>query len=217
LHPNDIHIALATKADLPAIARIHKQAFPHSFSTALGQRYREKMLEWYLSTDKTFILVSKTADGTVTGYVTAIVQDYTLKTGSASGMAQYSFQQGILSLAMRPWLLFHKELRRKYGFILENLKGKVFGQKAPVQKPENKHIPAYVGLVIIAVSESYAGKGIGGALIREFEHVSASQYHLHDVFLSVESDNERAIRTYEREGWERQGLYADTYRFWKKI
>ena len=201
----DVQIEFATRNDLPVIARIHAQAFPASFSTQLGQKYREKMLEWYFSTTKTFILVAKESDGKILGYVTGMVRDGTLKTGSSSGMAQHSFNQGMASLAMRPWLLFHKEIRGKFSFILRNLKAR-FSSKKPATSPVSKApVEAKIGLVIIAVSHEAAGKGVGSALIAGFESVAVEKYHIHSVYLTVESDNARAIKTYEKSGWMQSG------------
>ncbi len=213
----DFHIVYATREDLPAIADIHKQGFPDSFSTQLGKTFREKMLEWYFSTDKTFILVAKTEDGRVAGYVTGMVQDGVLKTGSASGMAQYSFNQGIISFALRPWLLFHKEIRRKFKFILRNIKRR-FGTNRS-EKPTINTAPekASLGLVIIAVANNFAGMGVGGALMREFERVAVADYHIPDVYLTVEVHNLRAIKTYEKAGWTQMVQEGGSFRYGKHL
>lgn len=214
----DFQIEYATRADLPAIADIHKQGFPDSFSTQLGKAFREKMLEWYFSTDKTFILVARTTDGRVAGYVTGMVKDGVLKTGSASGMAQYSFNQGMISLALRPWLLFHKEMRRKFLFIIRNIKRRFTGGNTtkPGPKSPQPEKPT-LGLVIIAVSSAFAGMGVGSALMRGFENVAVSDYHIPDVYLTVEIHNQRAMKTYERAGWVRMAEEGGSYRYGKHL
>ena len=214
----DFQIVYAKREDLPAIARIHKQAFPDSFSTLLGQTYRAKMLDWYFSTNKTFILVAKATDGSIAGYVTGMVQDGTLKTGSASGMAQHSFNQGIISFALRPWLLFHKEMRRKFKFIIRNIKRKFLSEPPPpVKTLQNEPRRATLGLVIIAVSTQFAGMGVGSALMRKFEEAAISDYHIPDVYLTVETDNDRAIKTYEKAGWVRMRQDGHNYRYEKHL
>ena len=79
-------IETALKKDLGLIAICHMNAFPDSFSTKLGQKYCIKMLEWYLSSDKTFLFHLKIEDKVV-GYCGGKVEGAT-GSGSSTAMMQ---------------------------------------------------------------------------------------------------------------------------------
>ena len=85
-----------TLAQLPAIARCHRAAFPASLASALGNRYVARMLSWYLASDKTFLFHIEDEQGRVAGYCGGMISDGTLGTGSASGMAQHTFRAAVL-------------------------------------------------------------------------------------------------------------------------
>src|SRR5690606_18459249 len=93
----------AQMSDLPKIANCHRSAFPRALSTRLGHKYTTKMLEWYLSTDKAFLFLLEDSNLCI-GYCGGIVVDGSLSHGSASSMAQYTFNEAVWSLLMRPWL-----------------------------------------------------------------------------------------------------------------
>ena len=200
-----IHYGVA--ADLPALAKVHRQAFPNSLATAMGQQYVERMLSWFLSSDKTFIFYVKTDSGEIAGYCGGMIKDGTLLTGSASGMLQHSFNMAMMSMALRPWLFFHKEMTHRYGFMLSNITRKLLRKPAaaaPQQKTEEKPVgnTASVGLVTIGVKPSFFGKGVGSVLLQEFERKS-KELKIPKIYLSVKADNDQAIKAYERNGWKK--------------
>lgn len=196
----NLQIIDSKKDDLKKIAKCHISAFPKSFSSKLGVKYCQKMLEWYLSTNKAFLFhIEKNQE--CIGYCGGIINDGTLTTGSSSAMTQYSFNQGIKSLLVRPWLFFHKEMIQNYQFLLKNIL-----MKFKIKK-ENKNIDtkktkkeSYVGLVIIGVNIKYQNKGIGSTLLKEFERKS-KKYNVNNLFLSVKANNTQAIMSYKKNRW----------------
>ena len=84
--------------DLRKVSKCHVQAFPNALSTALGKEYVSQMLSWYLSTNKSFLFHLEDDSGNCVGYCGAIVNDGTLNTGSASGMAQHTFNAAIKTM-----------------------------------------------------------------------------------------------------------------------
>ena len=188
-------------SDLPKIASCHRSAFPKSFSTQLGQKYCEKMLAWYLSTDKAFLFHFEEKDKVI-GYCGGIVNDGTLSTGSSSAMMQYSFNQAIKSLAIRPWLFFHPEMFKNYTIVLKNVLVKLGLKKhkrSTVSKEKSKKEPV-VGLVVIGVDAQFHGKGYGSKLLQEFEK-KAKEIGVNKISLSVKSSNSKAIKSYKRNDW----------------
>lgn len=194
----------SSQTDLRRVAHCHRAAFPDTLASAMGMSYVEHMLSWYLSTEKTF-LYHLDENGRCLGYCGGMVIDGTLPTGSASGMAQHSFHAAIRAFALRPWLLFHPEVRAKWPLLWKNILMKL-GLRSRVHAPEQKtkqRQDPHVGLVVIGVDPAYQGKGYGSLLLQEFERRAVEDYSIHKLQLTVKADNEQAIRAYERNGWVR--------------
>ncbi|MCB0572768.1 MAG: GNAT family N-acetyltransferase [Phaeodactylibacter sp.] len=189
---------------LPAVTRCHRAAFPASLASAMGRRYVTYMLSWYLSTDKTFLFHLE-ENGLCVGYCGGMIVDGTLPTGSASGMAQYSFRAAVRAFALRPWLAFHPEVRNKYTFIRKNIKRRLGRRQPPRPATEQRKLERepHAGLVVIGVDPAFQGKGYGSLLLQEFERRALEDYGIHTLQLTVRADNEQAIRAYERNGWSR--------------
>src|SRR6185295_13720884 len=117
----------------------------------------------------------------------------------ASSMAQYTFSSAIVALLLRPWLLFHREVVTKYRFILKNLVDKVVTRNK-IDNGSKEFGHPYVGLVVIGVQATFQGRGYSSALLKEFERKAIELGHAW-VRLSVRTDNERAIKSYLRNGW----------------
>ena len=76
-------------------------------------------------------------------------------------------------------------------------------------KPRRRH----VGNVGIAVHDDWHGKGVGSALMRAGLDLADNWLNLTRLVLEVYTDNEPAIRLYERFGFEREGtLRQDAFR-----
>lgn len=76
-------------------------------------------------------------------------------------------------------------------------------------KPRRRH----VGAVGIGVHDDWQGKGVGSALMRAGLDLADNWLNLTRLTLEVYTDNEPAIRLYERFGFEREGtLRQDAFR-----
>jgi GNAT superfamily N-acetyltransferase len=191
---------------LPQVARCHREAFGDSLASALGRTYVCHMLSWYLSSPKTFIFHVADENNICTGYCGGMVSDGTLNTGSASGMAQYTFWRGIWAFLTHPWVVFHPEVRAKLPLLWKNLLMKLGLRPRVHFSPEKKKEMArdpHVGLVVIGVDPKFQGRGIGSLLLQEFER-RAALLGIPKMQLTVRSDNAQAIRVYERNGWVRE-------------
>ncbi|MBK8551417.1 MAG: GNAT family N-acetyltransferase [Ignavibacteria bacterium] len=205
--------------DLEKIAVCHRSAFPDSLSSKMGITYLKKMIEWYITDEKRFLFHIEENEKCI-GYCGGMIQDGTEATGSASGMIQYSFNEAIKAIMLRPWLLFHKELISKYRLIYKNFKMRfkkkdLNPKKKPAgKKPEVKERKA--GLVVIGVSANYQGKGFGSVLLREFEN-RAKEKKINLMELTVRNDNAAAIKSYERNGWVRFKLAGNSLEMHKNL
>lgn len=191
-----VEIKLATVNALRDIAMCHRAAFPSSLSSALGLKYVMRMLAWYLESDNTFLFYLS-VNGRCVGYCGGMVKTHT-GVGSASGMAQFSLGAAVRAFSVRPWLLFHRELREKYQFIVKNL-FRFLVRHRPALSSANA-IDPYVGLVVIGVHPEVQGAGYGSLLLKEFERIATNRF-VQSLRLTVKPDNESAIRAYLKNGW----------------
>ncbi len=194
-------IKTAITEDLEKIAACHGAAFPASLSSALGRAYVKKMLGWYLSSDSTFLFYME-SEGQCLGYCGAMIRK-TAGVGSASSMAQFSFDQALRSFGVRPWLVLHAELRAKYLFIGRNLWTRLKRLVNHNQKNTSTNsaiFEPYVALVVIGVKADEHGKGYGSLLLQEFERRTVERGYT-KMLLSVLTDNSKAIKSYQRNGW----------------
>jgi ribosomal protein S18 acetylase RimI-like enzyme len=172
--------------------------FPGSLATRLGKSYVQKTLEWFLQSDNRF-LFHIAEQGKVVGYCGGFIPTKR-GDGSSSGMLQHAFSQAVRGIAIRPWLVFHAEVRQQYPFIWRNIKRKLTGKMKPARTANVKPFKPFVGLVVIGVLPAYRGKGIAQQLMKEFER-RVEAYQQHELYLSVKKDNSRAIKAYQNFGW----------------
>jgi GNAT superfamily N-acetyltransferase len=206
--------------DLELISGCHRTAFPSSLSSALGKRYVTSMLSWYFSTPKAFIFHIITEEGRCAGYCGGIIADGSLGTGSASGMAQHTFWSAIWAFATHPWVLFHPEVLAKWPVIKKNilvrlgLKKKNHFTQEQQEKMSNE---PKVGLVVIGVDPQYQGKGFGSMILKEFERRAVEEYGIKNLQLSVLANNSKAIRAYEKNGWQRGVQQGNSLSMFKEV
>ena len=206
-------------SDLEKIAVCHISAFPDSLSSKMGLRYLKKMIEWYLADEKRFLFHIE-ENGKCAGYCGGMIHDGTQTSGSASGMIQYSFNEAIMSILLRPWLLFNKEIISKYSLITKNINKRFKNKKTTIVIDQRKKasviIEPSVGLVVIGVSSEFQGKGYGSLLLQEFEN-RAKEMNYKLINLTVRNDNTQAIKAYERNGWIRSKLSGNSLEMYKNI
>lgn len=207
----------STHSDLDKIAKCHRAAFPESFSSKLGPKYVIQMLSWYLDSGSSFLFHLENQNEVV-GYCGSIVTDGTLSTGAASGMTQHSFGTAVKALILKPWLLFHPEIKKRYKFIWRNIKTKLGLYKPKRTKEDIKKIQQepFVGLVVIGANPKYQGKGYGSKILQEFE-IRAKKYNVTKLQLTVKRTNEKAIKAYTRNGWQRGKTSGDSLSMFKKL
>ncbi len=195
-------IVNATFEDLPRLARCHRAAFPKTLSTAMGQQYVEKMLEWYLVDNRAFIFLLE-EEGKCVGYCGGLKFDGTARVGSASSMIQHSYDLAVSTFIKKPWLFFHPEFFSKYTLVGRNIirrLKKVMGVKERTQSGGVQLPEPHSGLIVIGVDPAFQGKGNGSKLLQEFERIS-SVLNFKKMMLTVRTNNRRAIHSYLRNGW----------------
>lgn len=195
-------ILYADQTAIRKIAKCHIAAFPETLSSKLGIDFISSMMQWYLSAPNKFLFYVE-ENGIVQGYCGGFLVDGSDAFGSGSGMTQFGFNSAIFSFLRKPWLLFHPEVRNKYAFILTNIKRKLGLKKeqpAIIEKPSMMEQPLTAGLVVIGVLPDLQQKGLGTLLQQEFER-KASEMGAQQLQLSVRQNNDKAIRSYKRNGY----------------
>lgn len=195
-------ILYADAKAIPKIAKCHIAAFPSTLSSKMGTSFIQSMMQWYLSAPNKFLFYIEEED-TVLGYCGGFLVDGSDAYGSGSGMTQFGFSSAIRAFIRKPWLLFHPEVRKKYGFIVTNIKRKIGltrEEPAAIKLPSFQESPLTAGLVVIGVLPDYQKKGIGSMLQQEFER-KAVEMGAKQLQLSVRKNNEQAIRSYKRNGY----------------
>ncbi len=188
--------------DLKRIAQCHIAAFPGSLSSKLGLGYCMKMMSWYLA-DERGILFHIENESNLLGYCGGIKMVNEGMHGSATSITQYTFISILISFLIRPWLIFHPDIRNRVPFVWKNLKLKIGLSKASypnTNKEQKKIFVPSLGLVVIGVNPHYQGKGYGTLLLREFEK-RAREMGFMKIHLSVKKDNSQAIHSYLKSGW----------------
>lgn len=192
----------SNQADVKEIAICHKACFPNSLSGKLGLAYIEKTFEWFLVDDHRFLFHIK-QNNEVIGYCGGFVSKG-IGDGSSSGMLQHAFNQAVMGIIKKPWLIFHEEVRALYPFIFKNIKRKIFPLKNVVQQTTSEKIKEdvtkYSGLVVIGVHPNFRGTGVFDKLMEHFFEESRKR-NLLGCKLSVRKENARGIGAYKKFNW----------------
>jgi len=208
----------STPKDLIKIAQCHKKAFSKSLSSKLGLRYCIKMLSFYIE-DNRGVLFHIIEGDTVTGYCGGLMNRVPGLHGSATSVTQHTFRSLVLNILIRPWLVFHPEIRMNFPLIIKNLKLRLFGldsrETANIQAQNKEFVPS-MGLVVIGVSPDHQGKGFGSLLLREFE-LKAQKEGFPQMHLSVRRSNSQAIAAYKKNGWQIGKEGPEEYMMYKSL
>jgi ribosomal protein S18 acetylase RimI-like enzyme len=89
-------------------------------------------------------------------------------------------------------------------------------QKNKLSVQSNEDFVPFWGLVVIGVDPAFQGKGIGSILLQEFEKL-AKEDGVTRINLSVKKENSKAIKSYERNGWQILSSNLDSLTMYKNI
>ena len=188
--------------DLKSIAECHRIVSPDSVASKMGRLYLVKIFKMFVTSPNYFIFYIERNNKCV-GYCSGSLDTIeTTGLGSTSSMIHYAFWEGVISLMIRPWLLFDKSIITKWPFIIrkiyERVK-KIFRGKYYVIDKKNNSIKT-VWIVVIGVHPEYRRRGIGSRLLIEFDN-RVKEFGLLRGCLSVEKSNLGAINAYKKHGW----------------
>jgi GNAT superfamily N-acetyltransferase len=177
------------------------------------------MMEWYISSDRGVLFHVYDEEGEMAGYCGGIVTRKPGLLGAVSSISQYAFKDFLKSYLRKPWLLLHSENLKKFPYIVKNLLIK-FGLKKKVRQVSTKDaadFQPFMGLVVIGVKNKYHGKGYGSILLQEFERLAKENGGIKRIQLSVKAGNNKAIKSYLRNGWQMSKQDGKTKQLFKEI
>ena len=204
-----MNIIESSAADLPAIAECFAEAFPTSFAALLGKNTVVKSLEWFLLTDNRFLFHLE-QDGRVVGFLGGFAPQF-IGDGAKSGMLRHSLPVAVKSLATKPSLWLHSEVRKYGPAFMRNALLRLKRRKKVVveQKPVGNYLKCVV-VATIGVHPEHQGKGYAHLLLDKTQELAA-KYNRKQLHLSVKKKNASAIRAYAKSGWLVTGEKDDTY------
>lgn len=178
--------------DLAAVARVHILAFPQSALTQLGHGLVARYYAWQLTGPHDVAAYGAFEDLRLVGFVVAGRFERAL-----SGFVNANRRHLALRLFSRPWLLTNPLVQQRVASagrwaLRRNLPTIA---TAPADRKT-------FGVLAIAVHPDVQGNGVGRDLMAAVE-CSAKERGLHQLHLTVEPVNLRAVRFYERLGWHR--------------
>ena len=191
--------------DLNEITRIHITSFKDRAMTQLGRGAVTRYYSWLLTGfSTTFPICVETHEGALAGF--CFSGNYS---GSFSGFLRKHAWYLVVSLLMRPWLIFNSLVRDQAKVACNTLKricvsrkNKIKNKISPHNANQQDKTPSSFGILSIAVSPNYQRQRVGELLMCEVEKYAVvnSYSRLH---LSVHPENLPAVKFYEKLGWER--------------
>ena len=211
-----MQILFTQTSDIEGVAACHRKAFPGSLSSKLQASFSIKLLSWYLDNSRGVIFHVE-ENRKILGYCGAIKTNSAGLEGSSTSMTQYTFRVLLLSLALRPWLIFHRDNINKIPFIKRIVLLKLgLDKKNEIIRNDHGEFIPFWGLVVIGVDPAFQGKGLGSLLIKEFEKL-AKKDGAGKIFLSVKKENIKAIKSYLNNNWEIKSRNNDSLTMYKNI
>ncbi|MEI8279401.1 MAG: GNAT family N-acetyltransferase [Bacteroidota bacterium] len=177
-----------SKKDIQHLSQIHLSAFKGYMNAGMGKQYVQRFLLWFMAYPNAIALKAE-YKGQICGYVV----------GAPIGYDKYInrdlFKTALVGILTHPYILFHQNFTRAAKAKLLMLLG-----KRPVKKVIQAPPGHGISLVGICVAPDFGSKGIGKAIMSEFE-VSARRLGMHYMRLSVYRSNAIARSLYEKAGW----------------
>jgi len=195
-------VRTGARCDLDQIVAIHKRAFPKTFGSALGKSYLRAFYAWFLADSAALCLVAASQEQLL-GYVVGCQSSQTYYEQLYGTRQKTLVRAALRGLLENPLALIR--LRRALPSVLPRL-AQMVSQRHMPRAPNAATVPTFevnsASLNVIAVHPSVLGSQVATTLLHEFVR-AISQRGVTRIQLTVDKNNSRAIRFYEREGWRR--------------
>ncbi|MBZ5604468.1 MAG: GNAT family N-acetyltransferase, partial [Acidobacteriia bacterium] len=191
----DFLIRPATDADASSIAAIHRETFPRSGLSALGQRALTDYYRWQMQTTPELDSAAAEHSGRVVGYC--------LAGGSFGSLADFLRSHGSIvarETLRHPAVLIDARLLRIFPYLTRRIRK----QFRPARdKIRSAQLGAHsYGIQAIAVAAEAQRRGVARALMAWAE-AEGLRRGIRYMYLAVDTANQPAISFYEYLGWQR--------------
>lgn len=176
-------------ADLDAVARIHRAAFPDSALTRLGWEATRRYYRWQLHGPHDVVALGAWRGDALQGFCFGGVFR-----GAMGGFVRTNRRFLIACVVLRPWLVGNPIFRER---LLTGMRV-LLNRSRPTQSGPGIH-PSF-GILAIATAPQFQASGVGTALMAAAE-AAARRSGFREMKLSVHPGNASAIAFYERLGW----------------
>jgi len=187
-----------THSALRDVSRIHLASFPESALSKLGAEPVLRYYRWQLDGPHECHALGVWVGATLAGFAFGGVFRSAL-----GGFVRQNRLYLAWRVATHPWLLTGSVFRQRMGLGWVSLRR---GRKprtvpqASAAKPGARN--RSFAILALAVHPDHKRTGLGTVLLREME-ILAGGFNFESMDLSVQPDNEGAVRFYERLGWKK--------------
>lgn len=186
--------------DLPAVADIHIQAFPGSALTKLGEEAVRRYYEWQILGPHDALNIGVYDGDTLLGFCFGGVFR-----GALGGFLEENRRYLVQRVVVHPWLLLNPLFRERVKLAVSSIYRRFRPQRT--QSSPESSVPAsprvpHFGILSIAVAPQYQGHG-AARLLMEYSERVAVERGFSRMGLTVHPSNGRAVRFYEKMGWQR--------------
>jgi phenylacetate-CoA ligase len=196
------------KQDLNAVATIHIDASPESPISLLGKGAVRRFFEWQMIGPH-----SASAFGAFIGEACVGFCFGGIFRGATSGFLSLNRTYLIGRLLTRPWLLANKSLRDQLKLARFELRT---GGQTESSTSQHARPPQPFGILALAVNPPFQRQGIGKLLMQHIED-TARKHSFHEMHLTIDPKNERAVAFCQRLGWEKVVTEGDWRGEMKKL
>lgn len=183
--------------DLRQVAGVHLNSFPESALTKLGAKIVRRYYLWQLTGPHRKVR----ATGAFVGSDCAGFSFSGIFNGSTSGFIQQNKSFLVKEVLLRPWLIFNPLFMKRLGEGVKLLR-RASKKRSPKSAAGGESPMTDYGILSIAVADKYQKSGIGQMLMLDAEK-EARKYGYRQICLTVHPDNQKAVRFYEKQNWQK--------------
>lgn len=195
-----VNIRPLTVGDLPEVARVHIQAFPESALTKLGREAVRRYYEWLITGPHEALNIGAYDQDNLLGFCFGGVFR-----GAMGGFLEKNRVFLVYRVVSHPWLLVNPLFRERARFAVSRLYKRFLPgrrREAPKSTAAKPKQPSSFGILSIAVAPQYQGSGVAQLLMEYSERIAIERGFVR-MGLTVHPSNKRAVRFYEKMGWQR--------------
>lgn len=187
-------------SDVEQVADLHVAAFPSSGLTGLGRRVVRRYYRWQFSGPHPEpVAIGSWGDGVLAGFVVGGARHE-----AVAGFVRTSPGTLLTGAVTHPSFVRQVALSkvRTIARAIRRNRGQHVPPPGRDQQPVDGPSGRSFGILSIAVAEEHRGTGVAAELLAAAEHEARAR-RFSRMNLSVDADNPRAVRFYEKHGWRR--------------